>query len=352
MFNNVQKRTVHFFFIMEEQQRLFHNYQCLERYLSYIQDVRDSLQKRNDKVLQCIKTFEQNQIIIKQNQKILSRLDNLTEQMEKIDDDQYIQLLNVQLADALERKKKLEKQLYANINELKGYEEYRFRTDEDVFNDRIPLPPQIDSDTYRKLKYELEEAKRNTKQKEEQWKKLIETNIDFCSNNEQATNIDIVYDKIEVLENQIHSAKLQMKEKKEELSKQENENDNQDEDMTREMIVKAILDRIRERKAEIPITDLQKRSTIHTIENVFHSMLKNDMDNDRFMMVASSLKTIGKQKKPTSLSAKISPIMGNNDVSRAAKMRTPEKLSPKQIEERKRKILETAQKYGFVYDKK
>ena len=44
--------------------------------------------------------------------------------------------------------------------------------------------------------------------------------------------------------------------------------------------------------------------------------------------------------------------MGNNDVSRAAKMRTPEKLSPKQIEERKRKILETAQKYGFVYDKK
>ena len=273
---------------MEEQQRLFHNYQCLERYLSYIQDVRDSLQKRNDKVLQCIKTFEQNQIIIKQNQKILSRLDNLTEQMEKIDDDQYIQLLNIQLADALERKKKLEKQLYANINELKGYEEYRFRTDEDVFNDRIPLPPQIDSDTYRKLKYELEEAKRNTKQKEEQWKKLIETNIDFCSNNEQATNIDIVYDKIEVLENQIHSAKLQMKEKEEELSKQENENDNQDEDMTREMIVKAILDRIRERKAEIPITDLQKRSTIHTIENVFHSMLKNDMDNDRFMMVASS----------------------------------------------------------------
>ena len=341
---------------MEEQQKLFHNYQCLERYLSYIQDVRESLQKRNDKVLQCIKTFEQNQIIVNQNKKILSRLDVLTKQMEKIDDDQYIQLLNVQLADALERKKKLERQLYSNINELKGYEEYRFRTDEDVFNDRIPLPPIIDSESYKNLKYELEEAKKNTKQKEDQWKKLIETNIDFCSNNEQATNIDIVYDKIEVLENQIHSAKLQIKEKEEELMNDENgiQNDQQNEELSREMIIKTILDRIKEKKVEIPIIDLQRRSTIHTIENVFNSMLNNEISNDRFMMIASSLKTLGNKLNtiPLSTTIPIQTTTNKESQTKTTSVKTPKKLSPKEIEERKRKILETAQKFGYVYEKK
>ena len=340
------------FIHMEEQQKLFHEYQCLERYLSYIQEVRDSLQKRNDKVHQCIKTFEQNQIIIKQNQQILQKLDELSQTMKKIDDDQYIQLLNIQLADALARKKNIQKRLYSNINELKGYEEYRFRTDEDVFHDRIPLPAEINSDTYRQLKYELDQAKKNMRQKEEQWKSLVQTNIDFCTNNDQATNIDIVYDKIEALENQIHSSLLEQKEKEIEMMQVETKEEKSD-SLTRETIVQTILERIKERKTTIPVIDLKLRSNIHTIENVFSSMLKRDIDNDRFMMTAISLKSLEKKSpvQMTSFSAQITPLLQRKNIQHSLQQRTPEKLSLKEIEERKQKLLQTAQKAGYVYPK-
>ena len=328
---------------MDIQEQLYRENQCLERYLSYVEEVKDSLEQRNEKVVHCISSFEKNQKIFNENQRILQQLKNLTKQISVIDDEPYIKLLNEQLSDAIKRKEKIKENLYANVNELEGYDEYRFRTDDDVFEGRMPLPSKITPDSYKELKDELEQSRQNTIQKKEILENMTATNTDFCNNNEQAANIDIVYDKSENIENQIHSLEIaQSTAKEHEDQEPEPEPETEKGRLDREKVVNIILHRIAERRKQETL-NIQQRTSINTLDTFFRAMIDKDIDEDRFSMIAGNLKLIcdGTQRK--SYSASTTPTMQTSET-----LSTPKKLTLKEIEERKQKLLDTAKKYGVT----
>ena len=301
-----------------------------------MEEVKDSLEQRNEKVVHCIDSFEKNQKIFNENQRILRQLNDLTKQISVIDDEPYIKLLNEQLSDAIQRKEKIKENLYANVNELEGYDEYRFRTDDDVFEGRMPLPAKITPDSYKELKDELEQSRQNTTQKNEILENITAVNTEFCNNNEQAASIDIVYDKIENIENQIHSLEIAQN------SAKEHESDEDTENLDREKVVGIILDRISERRKRETL-NIQQRTSINTLDTFFRSMIDKEIDDDRFSMIAGNLKLICCDTQRKSYSASATPKMQTRESPP-----TPKKLTLKEIEERKQKLLDTAKKYGVA----